>query len=49
MVEIERWKEPLPPVRAFEPPEVAGNVLRNSFSALPASGYAGLRRTIWST
>jgi biotin/methionine sulfoxide reductase len=23
MVEIERWKEPLPPVRAFEPPEVA--------------------------
>ena len=24
MVEIERWKEPLPPVRAFEPPEVAG-------------------------
>jgi hypothetical protein len=24
MVEIERWEEPLPPVRAFEPPEVAG-------------------------
>ena len=24
MVEIERWTEPLPPVRAFEPPEVAG-------------------------
>jgi biotin/methionine sulfoxide reductase len=24
MVEIERWKGPLPPVRAFEPPEVAG-------------------------
>ena len=23
MVEIERWKEPLPPVCAFEPPEVA--------------------------
>ena len=23
MVEIERWTEPLPPVRAFEPPEVA--------------------------
>jgi hypothetical protein len=23
MVEIRRWKEPLPPVRAFEPPEVA--------------------------
>ena len=24
MVEIERWKGPSPPVRAFEPPEVAG-------------------------
>jgi biotin/methionine sulfoxide reductase len=23
MVEIGRWKEPLPPARAFEPPEVA--------------------------
>jgi len=23
MVEIERWTEPLPPVRAFEPPAVA--------------------------
>jgi len=22
MVEIERWTEPLPPVRAFEPPAV---------------------------
>ena len=24
MVEIERWTEPLPPVRAFEPPDVTG-------------------------
>jgi hypothetical protein len=23
MVEIERWTEPVPPVRAFEPPDVA--------------------------
>ncbi len=25
MVEIERWTEALPPVRAFEPPEIVGS------------------------
>ena len=29
MVEIERWTEPLPPVRAFEPPEVAWDFVRS--------------------
>ena len=32
MVEIERWKEPLPPVRTFEPPEVVPGITNSPWT-----------------
>jgi anaerobic selenocysteine-containing dehydrogenase len=39
MVEIECWKEPLPPVRAFEPPEVVPGITNSPWTGLQLYGH----------
>ena len=39
MVEIGRWKEPLPPVRAFEPPEVVPGITNSPWTGLQLYGH----------
>jgi hypothetical protein len=39
MVESERWKEPLPPVRAFEPPEVVPGITNSPCTGLQLYGH----------